>query len=112
MSAHPSFSSNPDQSPHKYFKNLLLKFKKEIKKNTEKTYLEEKMEDLINAAKQMIYIDSPKNSIFHKPETQKAIEKVAALIENATPDRDYRREVPTSGKSHFAEKNLTKRGRA
>ncbi|OGN60407.1 MAG: hypothetical protein A3F40_03655 [Chlamydiae bacterium RIFCSPHIGHO2_12_FULL_27_8] len=76
MSAHPSFSSNPDQSPHKYFKNLLLKFKKEIKKNTEKTYLEEKMEDLINAAKQMIYIDSPKNSIFHKPETQKAIEKV------------------------------------
>ena len=47
-----------------------------------------------------------------KVQIQKAIEKVAALIENATPDRDYRREVPTSGKSHFAEKNLTKRGRA
>ena len=47
-----------------------------------------------------------------KVQIQRAIEKVAALIENATPDRDYRREVPTSGKSHFAEKNLTKRGRA
>ena len=50
-----------------------------------------------------------------KVQIQKAIEKVAALIENATPDRDYRREVPTSGKSHFVQSNddlRPKRGRA
>ena len=50
-----------------------------------------------------------------KVQIQRAIEKVAALIENATPDRDYRREVPTSGKSHFVQSNddlRPKRGRA
>ncbi|MEK6955991.1 MAG: hypothetical protein AABW52_05000 [Nanoarchaeota archaeon] len=47
-----------------------------------------------------------------KTEIQKSIEKVATLIENATDDREYRREIPTSGKPHFADKDLIKRGRA
>ena len=47
-----------------------------------------------------------------KAEIQAIINELATLIENATDDREYRREVPSSGKPHFPDKDLTKRGRA
>jgi len=71
-----SFSSLPNQDPHKYFKNLLIAFKKEIKGAIDVAALQEKMETIINAAKEMKYTDPHKKSIFHKPETEKALNKV------------------------------------
>ncbi len=71
-----SFSSNPDQDPHKYFKNLLIAFRKEIEGAVDTEALQEKMQTLLNASKEMHYIDTHKKSIFHKPETQKALDKL------------------------------------
>jgi hypothetical protein len=71
-----SFSSLPDQDPHKYFKNLLMSLKKEIEGALDINALQEKMQTLINASKEMKYIDTHKNSIYHKPETDKALSKI------------------------------------
>lgn len=71
-----NFSSSPDQDPHKYFKNLLIDFKKAIENNSNIDILQQNMEALINAAKQMQYIDQHKKSIYHKPETTKALSKI------------------------------------
>lgn len=71
-----SFSSLPDQDPHKYFKNLLIDFKKEIKGAVDLDPLQEKMQTLINASKEMSYKDTHKKGVFHLPETQKAISKI------------------------------------
>lgn len=76
MTLPSSFSSNPDQDPHKYFKNLIIDFKKEIKGAVDTDALQEKMSTLINASKELIYKDTHKKDIFHKPETKKAIEKI------------------------------------
>ncbi|NGX34810.1 MAG: hypothetical protein K1060chlam1_01166 [Candidatus Anoxychlamydiales bacterium] len=76
MTLPSSFSSNPDQDPHKYFKNLLIDFKKEIKAAVDPDALEEKMSMIINASKEMLYKDNHKKAIFHKPETKKALDKV------------------------------------
>ena len=72
----PSFSSNPDQDPHKYFKYLLIDFKKEVKNQVDIEDLEEKMQAIINASKQMHYTDPHKKGVFHKPETEKALNKI------------------------------------
>jgi len=71
-----SFSSLPNQDPHKYFRNLLIAFKKEIKTSIDIKALQEKMQTLINASKEMKYLDKHKNSIYHKPETDKALSKI------------------------------------
>lgn len=68
-------SSSP-QDPHKYFKNLIHAFKKEITGSIDLEAMQEKMQMILNAAKEMHYTDSHKKSIFHKPETQKALEKL------------------------------------
>lgn len=72
----PSYSSLPDEDPHKYFKNLLIDFKKEIEAAIDVAALQEKMLMLINASKQMSYLDNHPTSIYHKPETKKALNKV------------------------------------
>lgn len=71
-----SFSSNPDRDPHKYFKNLLIDFKKEIASAVDVDALQDKMQTIINASKQMYYTDPKSKSIFHKPETKKTLDKV------------------------------------
>ncbi|NGX44147.1 MAG: hypothetical protein K1060chlam3_00311 [Candidatus Anoxychlamydiales bacterium] len=76
MSLPSSFSSNPDQDPHKYFKNLIIDFKKEVKRDVDYEALEEKMSMIINASKEMQYIDNHKKDVYHKPETKKALEKL------------------------------------
>ncbi|NGX52454.1 MAG: hypothetical protein KR126chlam5_00753 [Candidatus Anoxychlamydiales bacterium] len=76
MSLPSSFSSNPDQDPHKYFKNLIIDFKKEVKGAVDSEALEEKMSMIINASKEMQYIDNHKKGVYHKPETKKALEKL------------------------------------
>ncbi|NGX63411.1 MAG: hypothetical protein KR126chlam6_00822 [Candidatus Anoxychlamydiales bacterium] len=72
----PSFSSNPDQDPHKYFKNILIAFKKEINAAVDINELQDKMQTLLNASKVMYYTDTRSKSIFHKPETKKSLDKV------------------------------------
>jgi len=72
----PSFSSAPDQSPHKYFKNLLKAFKKDIIYCANIDELQLKMETFLNAAKSMKTKDPHKKSIYHKPEVEKAMQKV------------------------------------
>ncbi|NGX40383.1 MAG: hypothetical protein KR126chlam4_00203 [Candidatus Anoxychlamydiales bacterium] len=76
MTLPSSFSSNPDQDPHKYFKNLILDFKKEVKGAVDTDALEEKMSMIINASKEMLYKDAHKKAIYHKPETKKALDKL------------------------------------
>lgn len=76
MTLPSSFSSNPNQDPHKYFKNLLIDFKKEIKGAVDTDALQEKMSTVINASKELLYKDNHQKAIFHKPETKKAIEKI------------------------------------
>ena len=76
MSLPSSFSSNPDQDPHKYFKNLIIDFKKEVKGAVDSEALEEKMSMIINASKEMQYTDNHKKGIYHKPETKKALDKL------------------------------------
>ena len=71
-----SFYSPPGQSPHKYFKNLLLSFKKEIETTTEIKLLEEKMQAVINAAKDLKFLDHHKNSTFHIPDAEKVLDKM------------------------------------
>ncbi|EKE21588.1 MAG: hypothetical protein ACD_7C00181G0002 [uncultured bacterium] len=70
------FSSAPDQGLHKYFKNLLISFKKEIQGGVDLDALQEKMQDLINASKEMKYPDNHPSNIFHIPETEKALSRL------------------------------------
>jgi len=76
MSLPSSFSSLPDQNPHKYIKNLLIDLKKEINKKAPPEVLQNKMQALINATKKLKYKDPHKKDIFHKTETTKAISKI------------------------------------
>ena len=76
MSLPSSFSSLPNQEPHKYFKNLLIAFKKEIEGSADIDALQEKMQALINASKDMKYIDKHKKDVFHKSEASKTLSKV------------------------------------
>lgn len=71
-----SFSSMPDQDPHKYFKNLLLDFKKEIEGAVDIEVLQEKMQGIINASKEMKYHDNHPKSVYHKPATTKALSRI------------------------------------
>jgi hypothetical protein len=71
-----SFSSLPDENPHKYFKNLLIDFKKEIEGAIDIDALQEKMQTIINASKEMKYLDNHQSSIYHKPATSKALSKI------------------------------------
>ena len=71
-----SFSSLPDQDPHKYFKNILKDFKKEIQQALDIDALQEKMQTLINASKEMKYLDNRQTSIYHKPATTKALTRI------------------------------------
>ncbi len=71
-----SFSSLPGKDPHKYFRNLLIDFKKEVKGAVDIEALQQKMQDLINASKEMKYTDPHKKGVFHKPETEKSLNKV------------------------------------
>ncbi|MFA6118639.1 MAG: hypothetical protein WC688_01850 [Parachlamydiales bacterium] len=76
MNLSPSFSSTPGQDPLKYYRNILLDFKKEVDGGADIEDLSQKMEILINASKEMKYLDKHKKGIFHKPETDKTISKV------------------------------------
>ena len=72
----PAAYSNPSQSPHKYFKYLLVSFKKEIINFSKIEELEEKMQAIINAAKDLTFIDNHKKNIFHKPEAEKILDRI------------------------------------
>lgn len=71
-----SFSSLPDQNHHKYFKNLLTDFKKEIQGALDIDALQEKMQELINAAKEMKYLNNNQKGIYHLPPASKALSKL------------------------------------
>ena len=76
MSLPPSFSSKPSQDPHKYFRNLLIAFKEEVNAEADQEELEQKMQFLINASKEMKYNDNHKKDVYHKTETEKALTRL------------------------------------
>ncbi len=71
-----SFSSLPDEDPHKYFKNLIIDFKKEIEGALDVEALQEKMQTIINASKEMKYLDNHQTGVYHKSATTKALSKI------------------------------------
>ncbi len=71
-----SFSSLPDQDPHKYFRNILIAFKKEIEGACDIDSLQEKMQDILNAAKEMKYKTNNHSAKYKKDESEKALEKI------------------------------------
>ncbi|MBN2479723.1 MAG: hypothetical protein JXA94_05805 [Parachlamydiales bacterium] len=72
-----SFSSNPNQDPHKYFKNLLKSLKKDIDSAASIDELKEQMMTFLNASKEVSQVDHHKKGVYHKPEVEKALNKVA-----------------------------------
>jgi hypothetical protein len=71
-----SFSSNPDINPRKYFKNLLISFKKEINSSNNLNILQDQMQAILNAAKDLNYKDHENNAKYRKEESEKALKKV------------------------------------
>lgn len=71
-----SFSSNPDINPRKYFKNLLISFKKEIDKSDNLNTLQDQMQAILNAAKDLNYKDHENTSKYHKEESEKTLKKL------------------------------------
>jgi hypothetical protein len=76
MSLPPSFSSSPSQDPHKYFKNLIISFKEEVNGAADIDELEQKMQILINASKEMKSNDKHQKDVFHKTEADKGLTKL------------------------------------
>ena len=70
-----SFSMRPGQDPHNYFRNLCIEFKKVLKQTDDVELLQQEMEKLMNASKEMKW--NEKHNIPLKQETgEKAIAKV------------------------------------
>lgn len=70
-----NFSMNPSQTPHKYFYNLCLQFKKSLSKEENINELEEQMQQLINASKDLQWKES-KYHIYKKREGEKIIDRI------------------------------------
>lgn len=96
MNALPSsFSMPPGQDPHKYFHNLLIEFKKLLKRSKEIAALQIEMEKLLNASKDMSW-KSHRDKTFKKEIGEKACAKVwsefkryLAALEKKLPSTNY-----------------------
>jgi len=71
-----NFSHNPSQFPHSYFRNLCIEIKKTIAISKDANELEDQMQKLINASKDMKWTKNKNKEKFAKQEGQKSIEKV------------------------------------
>ena len=69
-----SFSSSPGQSLHKYFLNLCIEFRKELEEKKELKVLQEKMINIINAAKDMDFLKK-RSDVWGKEETDKGMRR-------------------------------------
>ncbi|NGX55839.1 MAG: hypothetical protein K1060chlam5_00068 [Candidatus Anoxychlamydiales bacterium] len=70
-----SFGSDPNMDPRKYFRNLLISFKKEINNSNNLDTLQDQMQSILNAAKDLNYKEH-NNARYHKEEAEKALKKV------------------------------------
>jgi hypothetical protein len=84
-----NFTMQPGQDPHSYFRNLCIEFKKLIKESDDVNLLQNEMETLINASKDMKWNEDHK-----KPLKQEAGEKAISKLCN-----EFRRYVDNLRKS-------------
>jgi len=70
-----NFSTNPSQSPHKYFYNLCLQFKKKLQSINDADILEDEMQSIINAGRQLTWKE-PKHHVYKKNEGEKILDRI------------------------------------
>ena len=75
MELSSSFSKNPGQDPHSYFRNICIEFRKVINSSKNIDELQQIMNDFINASRQMIW-KREKHQTYKKDEYEKAADKV------------------------------------
>ena len=80
-----NFSTSPGQSPHKYFFNLCLQFKKKLKSIKDVDVLEDEMQSLINASKELKWIE-PKHHVYKKNEGEKILDKIFSEFKRYSKD--------------------------
>jgi len=80
-----NFSTNPGQSPHKYFYNLCLQFKKKLNTIKDVDVLEDEMQSLINASKDLNWKE-PKHHVYKKSEGEKILDKVFSEFKRYSND--------------------------
>ena len=90
-----NFSSAPSQSPQKYFYNVCVQFKKQINDGITPEVLEEQMQTLINASKDMIWKE-PKHDVWKKQEGEKIVDKIFAEFMRFVKDLREKRETTSS----------------
>lgn len=71
----PSFCRPPGESPHHYYRNVVLEFKKILQQTRDLDQLLIIMEKLLNASKEMTWKECRKN-VWRKEEGDKAIQKL------------------------------------
>jgi hypothetical protein len=76
MSLPPNFSGMPTEEQHHYFRNVCIALKKAIKTTKDCKVLDEKMERLISASREVEWPHST-SDVYHRDKAEKAIQKVA-----------------------------------
>ena len=75
MSLPANFEGRPSEEPHRAFRNLCIEFKKLLKDSYNIDELQIKMEEFLNASKEMNW-HNKKTGVYHKEEGEKAVGKV------------------------------------
>ena len=70
-----SYKTSPGQNPHSYFRNLCIEYKKILKTSKDINLLQNEMDKLINASKELKWREDLK-----KPLNQEAGEKAIAKV--------------------------------
>jgi hypothetical protein len=75
MSLPANFSEQPAEDPHKYFRNILIQFRKTIKSSKDADLLQDQMAQFIDASRQMNW-HHKQSGVYHKDQGEKAADKV------------------------------------
>lgn len=70
-----NFSKSPTEEPHRFFRNVCIRFRKAILSSKDYTLLEPEIENFINASKEMNW-HVKTTDVFRKNAGEKAVQKV------------------------------------
>jgi len=78
-----NFTGTPGESPHHFFRNVCLEFKKQIHATKDLAVLEREMQRFLGASKQMNW-HHQNSSVYRKDTKEKAAEKVWSEFQRYT----------------------------